>query len=118
MNTADVLLDPEMGAAGFSILRKTWTRESGVPVLVDLEEVFTWGTVHPADPAVLELLPEESRHDPVVLVHSTEPLSLGEADGEYWTSPDEILWEGRSYRVFKVRSWQAFGFWKGWAVQL
>ncbi len=115
---ADTLADTELGGRGFTILRKTWTQESGVPLLVDLEEIHAWGTVHPADPARLDLLPEESRHEDIVLIHSTEPLSLGEQDGDTWTAPDEIRLEDQSYRVFQVRPWQAWGFWKGWAVRI
>ena len=110
--------DPELGCSEFSIVRKTWTQDSGIPELVDLEEIFACGTIHPADPTRLDLLPEESRHDPIVLIHSTEPLSLGDQNGSTWTSPDEIHCGNGIYRVFQVRPWQAFGFWKGWAVQI
>ncbi len=118
MITDSLFTDPELGSAEFSILRKTWTGEYGVPVLTDLEEIFARGIIHPADPTRLDLLPEETRHDPIVLIHSTEPLSLGSQDGESWTSPDEIRWGTRVFRVFQVRPWQAFGFWKGWAVEI
>ena len=113
-----IFTDADLGAAEFSIVRKTWTVESGVPELIDLEEIFACGIIHPADPARLDLLPEDSRHDPIVLIHSTEPLSLGEQDGDTWTSPDEIQCGEKTYRVFQVRPWQAFGFWKGWAVEI
>ena len=115
---ADVLADPELGGTDFVILRKTWTQESGIPLLLGLEEIHAWGTVHPADPVRLDLLPEESRRAPVVMIHSTEPLSLGERDGDAWTAPDEILLDGRAFRVFQIRPWQAWGFWKGWAVRI
>ena len=112
------LSDPELGAVEFSIVRKTWTQISGVPTLVDLQEIFAGGIIHPADPARLDILPEETRHEPIVLIHSLEPLSLGAQDGDTWTAPDEIHCGDRVYRVFQVRPWQAFGFWKGWAVQI
>ena len=118
MNIDNILTDPELNGLSFSIVRKTWTTESGIPRMVDLEEIFAQGTIHPADPTRLDLLPEESRHEPIVLIHSTEPLSLGEQAGDTWTSPDEIHAGDRVYRVFQVRPWQAFGFWKGWAVQI
>ncbi len=113
-----ILSDPYLGCTEFSILRKTWSQESGVPQLIDLEEIFASGIIHPADPTRLDLLPEESRHDPIILIHSTEALSLGEQNGDIWTSPDEIHWGNRVFRVFQIRPWQAFGFWKGWAVEI
>lgn len=118
MNVATLFSDPDMGGTEFTILRKTWTQEEGVPQLVDLEEIAAWGTFHPADPSRLDLLPEESRHDPIFLIHSTEPLSLGHQLGDTWVAPDEIRCGDAVFRVFQVRPWQAFGFWKGWAVQL
>ena len=118
MSFDPLLTDPEMGASSFSILRKTWAEEDGVPRLIDLEEIYAFGTLHPADPTRLDLLPEESRHDPIVLIHATEPLSLGEQHGNVWTAPDEIHWDDKVYRVFQVRPWQAFGFWKAWAVEI
>ena len=111
-------LDPDLGAAEFTILRKTWNSRSGVPQLIDLEIIHAGGIVHPADPVRLDLLPEESRHEPVILIHSTEPLSLGKQDGEVWIAPDEIRWEEKLYRVFQLRPWEVYGFWKGWAVEI
>ena len=118
MRIENLLSDPDLGAVEFSVVRKTWTTEDGVPVMTDLEEIFTHGILHPADPARLDLLPEESRHEPIVLIHSAEPLSLGQQEGDAWTAPDEIHCGGRVFRVFQVRPWQAFGFWKAWAVEI
>ena len=118
MNKDSLFTDPDLGAEEFCILRKTWTQESGVPEMIDLQEIIAFGIIHPADPAVLDLLPEESRHEPIILIHSTEPLSLGCSEGTCWTAPDEIHWNDRVFRVFQVRPWQAYGFWKGWAVEI
>ena len=118
LNFDEILSDPDLGSGTFSILRRTWTQECGVPRMTGVEEIFAFGTVHPALPAQLELLPEEYRHEPVVLIHSTEPLSLGEEQGDSWTAPDEILCGDAVYRVFQVRPWQAYGFWKAWAVRI
>ena len=118
MNMNSLLSDPEMNGTEFTIVRRTWTQESGVPLQIDVSEIIACGTIHPADPTRLDLLPEESRHEPIVLIHSTEPLSLGSRNDEAWTAPDEVHCGGRIYRVFQVRPWQAFGFWKAWAVQI
>ena len=114
----DLMSDSEMMASDFLIVQKTWMEEDGVPELVDIDEIYASGFIHPADPTELDLLPAESRHDPIVLIHSTEPLSMGRHKGSVWTAPDEIHWDGRVFRVFQVRPWQAYGFWKAWAVEL
>lgn len=118
MTIDPVFTDPELGTVEFSIVRRTWFLDGGVPRMTNIEEIFACGILHPADPTRLDLLPEERRHDPIVLIHSTEPLSLGEQDGDTWTSPDEIHFRNKTYRVFQIRPWQAFGFWKAWAVQV
>ena len=118
MNHLALLSDPDLGGGELTILRRTWTREDGVPVLTDLQELFAAGIVHPASPDTLSLFPEEYRHEPMYLIHSTEPLSLGEAGDPCWTSPDEILFRGRVFRVIQVRDWQSHGFWKAWAVRV
>ena len=112
------LSDPDLGGTEFLILRKTWTQRSGVPELVDIERIFAAGIIHPASPDALSRTPEESRHEPVYLIHSTEPLSLGEAGDDVWTAPDEIVWGGKNYRVIQVRDWPAYGFWKAHAVRI
>ena len=118
MNICDLLTDPDLEGTEFTILRRTWSEAEGVPQLIALDTLYACGILHPADPTRLDLLPEESRHEPIFLIHSTEPLSLGEREGDTWTSPDEIHWGDRVFRVFQVRPWEAYGFWKGWAVEI
>ena len=118
MRYSSLWTDPELGGGNFVIRRRSWIREDGVPVPVDTEEIFASGVLHPASPDALSLFPEEFRHEPLFLVHSTEPLSLGENAGDAWTGPDEILYRGGVYRVIQLRNWQSCGFWKAWAVRL
>ncbi len=118
MTLDSLLCDPDLGGTELTILRKTWTQQSGVPEMTEIERIFTCGIVHPADPDSLDLTPEESRHEPVYLIHTAEPLSLGESDGDTWTAPDEILCGDEAYRVFRVRAWQSHGFWKAWAIRI
>ena len=118
MNLESLLSDPELGGAEFIILRKTWTQQAGVPELTDIERIFTFGTVHPAAPDALGRSPEESRHEPLYLIHAAEPLSLGEPGGDTWTAPDELIIGDGAYRVIQVRGWPVNGFWKAWAVKI
>ena len=118
MDFDSILADPEMGGTDFIILRRVWTQESGVPELIDLERIFSYGTIPPASSEDLERTPEESVYEPVYLIHSAEPLCLGEEDGDTWTAPDEISDGENTYRVFQGRDWPSHGFWKAWAVQI
>ena len=54
MNLRLLLSDPDLGGGAFTILRKTWTRENGLPVMTDLETVHAAGILHPERYFILE----------------------------------------------------------------
>ena len=62
MTLDSLLYDPDLGGTELIILRKTWTEQSGTPELADLQRIFTYGVIHPADPDGLDRTPEESVH--------------------------------------------------------
>ena len=111
------IMDQEMGGSPFSILRRHFCRENGVPVLKREEVIQACGTIHPAAAADLQLFPEEYRSETVIHIHSAVRLSTGSsADLLHYTAPDLILLGGRKYLVFSVKDWSAFGFCKAFAV--
>ena len=68
---------------------------------------------------MLQLLPEEERTEEYIAVYTGFPLSLGENDGgSTYTVPDRILWNGKTWRVVRVRSWGMFGYVQGLAVKM
>ena len=76
-------------------------------------------TLHMANGSdvVLELLPEEYRHETVLIFHSPVSLSLGvRLDDMTFTAPDRILFRFQTYLVISVRDWSSFGFCKALAV--
>ena len=68
---------------------------------------------------MIQLLPEEDRHEEFIVIYTDFALSLGENDGgtEY-TAPDRILWNGATWRVVRVRSYAMFGYVQGYAVKM
>ena len=65
-----------------------------------------------------ELLPEEERHETFIQVFTDFALSLGNDAGASFTGPDRIHWNGRTWRVVRVRDWPAFGYRQALAVLL
>ena len=117
MDLSAALFDPELGCAGFTVQRTTYRRQNGDSV--PSNEVFSAaGIIHPGTPEMLRLLPEEERHETFIVIYTDFPLSLGENDGgAVYTTPDRVLWNGQSWRIVKVRDWQAFRYCQALAVQ-
>ena len=118
MNIADALVDPELGYTGFTVQRTTYRRENGqsIPSGRTLQGA---GCIHPGSPEMIQLMPEEDRHEEFIVISTDFPLSLGENDGgaEY-SVPDRILWNGETWRVVRVRSYAMFGYVQGYAIRI
>ncbi len=118
MNVSDAIFDPELGYTGFTVQRTTYRRENGSSVPSN-ETYSAAGTIHPGTPEMIQLLPEEERHEEFIAIYTDFPLSLGENDGgETYTTPDRITWQGKSWRVVKVCDWSAFNYYQCLAVRV
>ena len=68
---------------------------------------------------MIQLLPEEDRHEEFIAVYADFALSLGEnSGGVTYSTPDRILWNGETWRVVKVRDWAMFGYYQALAVMM
>ena len=65
---------------------------------------------------MVQLLPEEDRHETVIVIYTDFALSLGTNEGVTYTGPDRIHYGGQVWRVVRVRDWSAFGYYQGYAV--
>ena len=111
------ITDEELGGAPFVIVRSVYRQSQGEKEHIRDDRYETYGTVHPAKLSDLELLPEEYRHETVLIFHSPVSLSLGiRFDDMTFTAPDRILYRFRTYLVISVRDWSSFGFCKALAV--
>ena len=118
MDLSFVLTDPELGFTAFTVQRITCRRQNGASV-PSSQTLQASGCIHPGTPEMLQLLPEEDRHEEFIAVYTGFALSLGENDGEAaYTVPDRILWNGNTWRVVKVRNWSVFGYYQVLAVKL
>jgi hypothetical protein len=115
MDITAAFQDPEMGGTTFDVSRLTYTRGSGSD---PTEEKYLGqtGSIHPATPEMLELLPEEERVETYIYVHTEFILSLGEDKGDKYIAPDRILWGNKVWRVVRIKDWSIFGFCNALAV--
>ena len=118
MDLTPVLTDPELGFTAFVVQRTTWTRQDGMSVPA-AQTLPASGCIHPGTPEMLQMLPEEERHEEFIAVYTGFALSMGENDGgETYRTPDRILWNGETWRVVRVRDWSMFGYYQGLAVKM
>ena len=117
IDLTSALRDPDLGFTAFSVLRTTYRRQNGTSVPA-VQTLPASGCIHPGTPEMVQLVPEEERHEEFIAVYTDFPLSLGEnVGGAEYSVPDRILWNGETWRVVRVRSWAMFGYVQGLAVK-
>ncbi len=118
MDLSPALTDPELGFTGFTVLRTSYRRQGGESVPSD-QTLPASGCIHPGSPEMLQLLPEEERHEEFIEVYTAFPLLLGEnGGGAEYSVPDRIQWSGETWRVVQVKNWGTFGFVQALAVKM
>ncbi len=117
MNIPSAVLDPELGCTAFTVERITCTRtREGTTSRSRTARAL--GCIHPGTPEMLQLLPEKERDESYIVIYTDYPLSTGapEGSGASFTAPDRIRWNGRTWRVVRVRDWGSFGYYQTYAV--
>ena len=118
MQITEAITDPELGFTSFSVQRTTYRRQNGTSVPAT-QTLAASGCIHPGTPEMIQLLPEEDRHEEFIAVYTGFALNKGENDGgANYTTPDRILWNGETWRVVKVRYWAMFGYYQCLAVKM
>ena len=112
------LQDPELGYTTFTVQRTSYRRQNGESVPA-VQTLPASGCIHPGTPEMLQLLPEEERHEEFIAVYTDFALSLGENQGgATYSVPDRIVWNGKTWRIVRVRSWAMFGYVQALAVRV
>ena len=110
------LNDPELGYTAFQVLRDTCALSRGTASRSG-ETLSAGGCIHPGTPDMAQLLPEEERHLTFIVIYTPFPLSLGEnPGGTEYTASDRILYDGRIWKLVRLRDWSAFGYIQGLAT--
>ena len=118
MDVSAALTDPDLGFTAFNVQRTTYRRQNGSSVPSD-QTLPASGCIHPGTPEMVQLLPEEERHEDFIAIYTDFALKLGEnGGGATYTAPDRIVWNGETWRVVRVRDWSMFGYYQGLAVKM
>ena len=118
MDISTALFDPELGCTAFTVERITYTRSRAGTTSRSVT-AQAMGCIHPGTPEMLQLLPEEEKTDEFIAIYTDYALSTGMSEGSgasAFTGPDRIHWNGKTWRVVRVRDWQAFGYYQAYAT--
>ena len=115
-NLKSLLRDPEMGAVSFTVKREVRNRNKAETSLVSKSTTNVIGIIHPAAPEEIHATSTEDVHEEFVTVYTDFMLSQGENFGRSYTLPDQIIWQGKVYRVVRLKTWPQFACCKALAV--
>ena len=117
MDITNAIMDQELGRSAFTVERLTYTRT--VDGTTSRSATYqAMGCIHPGTPEMIQLLPEEERHEDFIAIYTDFALSLGSDHGSTYTGPDRIHWNNETWRVVRVRDWAMFGYYQALAVRL
>lgn len=109
-DVTEILDDPEVGGGQpFQVVRYTSTRTLGAvtktPQTFDLT-----GNIQPQDMSSQTSTSEDTLNETIV-IYAVFAFQTGENDGgTTYTGPDEVLYDGKRYRVTRVNNWSKWGF--------
>jgi galactose-6-phosphate isomerase len=104
IDVSEILSDPDF-VDDFNVIRNSRTVDMHGRT-IDTDGVYlTYGSVQPAKEVQLRQLPELERVGSFISV--VTPFRLFALTDT--TAPDQITWNGRSYRVKIVRDWTNYG---------
>ena len=118
MNLAAVLSNPDLGGTTFTVFRQSFNKVMGEVIPSVTTGTIVTGNIQPASSEDLQLYPQEERSEEMIVILASYAFSLGETGEGSFTSADIVNWQGRKYRVVKVKDWlDQGGYCKAWAVR-
>ena len=110
------LSDPELGFLSFTVRRLTYRLSQGTTTATHADHTAE-GCIHPGTPEMSQLLPEEELHRDLIAVYTSFPLSMGNNPGGVtWKAADRILYDGKVWKLVRLRDWSQFNYHQGLAV--
>ncbi|MBP5460617.1 MAG: hypothetical protein J6Y20_00620 [Lachnospiraceae bacterium] len=109
-DVTEILDDPEVGGGqSFQVIRRTVSRGLGTANSTETTYNVT-GNIQPQDLSAQTSTSEDTETETIV-IYAIFSFQTGENDGNGpYTSADEILYDGKRYRVTRVNNWSKWGF--------
>lgn len=113
INVGSLLFSPALSQS-LMVYRKSGAWVAGIWTANPDVTITITAVVSAASGDDLDQIPEGDRQKGVILIHTTTPLLLTNANG----TADEILFNGNRYRLAQVWDWSAFGYYKAIGVKM
>ena len=109
-DVTEILNDPELGGGvGFIVRRVTNVRVLG-SVERQIQEFEVTGNIQPNELSVQASTTEDLKSESIVIRAPFE-FMVGKSNGSgSFIGEDEILWDGKVWRVTRVDDWSKWGF--------
>ena len=109
-DVTEILNDPEVGGGvAFQVRRVTFTRVLG-SVTKSEEIIDLTGNIQPVELSVSASTTEDLMSENIVIRAAFE-FMVGSNDGDVsFVGEDEILWDGKTWRLTRVDNWSKWGF--------
>ena len=101
-------------AAPYTVLRRRGEWIKGWWVLGEPEILQYYGAVQPATEREIDQLPEGDRQRGIMKFFCSPPKKLYVSGDENEIS-DELLFEGRKYKIISVKDWSRYGYVRAFA---
>lgn len=101
-----LLLDPDLGAQSFTVLRRTGKWQGGRLEVRNEKTFRAIGIIQPPSSEELSFFPEGERRRGTIVIYTKTQLHL--TDGE--DIADSIVWRSESYKIVRVDRWDDYGY--------
>ena len=116
-DVTEILDDPEVGGGvAFQVIRTTNTRK--INGVTQSKETFqATGNIQPAGKQTQASTPEDLLSEEIV-IRSTFVFQTGVNNGNTFLGPDEVIYQGETWRITKVDNWSEWGFTTAYATKV
>ena len=113
-----ILYDPEVGGGvSFTVKRITNTRVKGGVTRTETTYNAV-GNIQPFEDSSQSSTIEDLRKKSIV-IRTTFEFKVGENNGEVtYDGPDEIVWDGHTWRITRIDDWAKWGFTVAYATMV
>lgn len=116
LNVAKVLSNSQFKDS-FTVYRKTGNWIAGRFKETEDPIIFSGVVTAPGTKDLIQV-PEGDRTSEIMCFHSTNELFVTHNDVSSKGTSDEIEWNNKRYRIYQVKNWNKFGFYKAIGISM
>lgn len=116
INVGRIINSPKFSQT-FTVWRKTGSWALGRFIETE-QSIPMLGVVTAAGTKDIIQVPEGDRTSQLMVFHSTMPLYVTHDDVKGRGTSDEIEWHGERYRLFQIKDWSDFGYYKAFGTSM